>query len=144
MCEKNVKNWNGRLFQELSFARKLFKFWIRKQCLWRFHGQSYSLSSFNQLSSDSELADDDNCAGVNNSTDTKTSSDEEAMEDSAVFHGKMKKRRNPGETLTTFLPIIQLSNFMFNCLNSMNKFSVFVWTVLAIQSIRSSLSFSVF
>ena len=52
--------------------------------------------------SDSELADDENCAGVNNSTDTETSSNEEAMEDSAVFHGKTKKRRNPGETLTTF------------------------------------------
>ena len=54
------------------------------------------------IDSDSELADDENCAGVNNSTDTETSSDEEAMEDSAVFHGKTKKRRNPGETLTTF------------------------------------------
>ena len=52
--------------------------------------------------SDSELADDENCAGVNNSTDTETSSDEEGMEDSAVFRGKTKKRRNPGETLTTF------------------------------------------
>ena len=31
--KKTVTNWNGRLFQELSFARKLFKFWIRKQCL---------------------------------------------------------------------------------------------------------------
>ena len=87
--------------------------------------------------SDSELAVDDNCEGVNNSTDTETSSDEEATEDSAVFHGKTK-RRNPGETLTTFLPIIQLPNFMFNFLNSMNKSSVSVWMVLAIQSIRSS------
>ena len=54
------------------------------------------------IDSDSELADDENCAGVNNSTDTETSSNEEAMEDSAVFHGKTKKRRNLGETLTTF------------------------------------------
>ena len=88
--------------------------------------------------SDSELADDDNYAGVNNSTDTDTSSDKEATEDSAVFYGKTKKRSNPGETLTTFLPITRLSNFMFNFLSSMNKSSVFVWMVLAIQSIRSS------
>ena len=88
--------------------------------------------------SDSELADDDNYAGVNNSTDTEISGDKEATEDSSVFYGKTKKRRNPGETSTTFLPIIQLSNFMFNFLNSMNKSSVSVRMVLAIQSIRSS------
>ena len=71
-------------------------------------------------------------------TDTKASSDEEATDDSAVFHRKTKKKRNTGETLTTFLPIIPLSNFMLNFLNSMNKSSVSVWMVLAIQSIRSS------
>ena len=60
------------------------------------------------------------------------------MRDSAVFHRKTKKRRNTGETLTTFLPIIPLSNFMLNFLNSMNKSGVSVWMVLAIQSIRSS------
>ena len=139
ICEQNATNWNGRLFRELSLAKKLFKFWIRKSVCDSVDDFTANHAAYPLLTdSDSEFTDDDNCAGVNNSTDTETNGNEEVTEDSAVFHGKTKKRRNLGETLTTFLPVIQLSNFMFGFLNFMNRSSGSVWMVLAFQSTRSS------